>query len=146
MNVIEKLKQDQLQARKEKNKFLSGILTTLIGEIISVGKNNGNRETTNDEAVKVIEKFKKNAEQTCTLMSDSGADSKEMESYIEEISIYNSYLPKQMNTEELTSLIKDIIDHDSQINMGKIMKFLKSQYAGQYDGKEASQIAKKLLP
>jgi len=146
MNVIEKLKQDQLQARKEKNKFLSGILTTLIGEIISVGKNNGNRETTNDEAVKVIEKFKKNAEQTCTLMADSGADSKEMESYIEEISIYNSYLPKQMNTEELTSLIKDIIDHDSQINMGKIMKFLKSQYAGQYDGKEASQIAKKLLP
>jgi len=144
--ILNKIKEDNLKARKERNKFLSGVLTTLVGEIEMIGKNNGNRETTEEETLKVITKFKKNAEDTCNLMSDSRADSKELESYIEEISIYDSYLPKKMNEEELTNLIRDIIDHDSDINIGKIMSFLKNQYTGKYDGKMASTIARKLLP
>jgi len=143
--ILEKIKKDNLKARKEKDKELSSVLTTLIGEIEIVGKNNGNRETNEVEALKVLEKFKKNAEQTYKLMSESGSSSEELNKYKKEIDIYQSYLPKQMSEEELTNLIKDIIDHDSNINMGKIMSFLKNQYAGMYDGKQASSIAKKLL-
>jgi len=145
MNTLSKIKEDNLKARKERNKFLSGILTTLVGEIEAVGKNNGNRETTEAETLKVLEKFKKNAEQTCNLMSDSGADSKELETYIEEISIYQSYLPQKMTEEELTELIKDIVSHDSDINIGKVMGFLNKQYSGKFDGSLASSIARKLI-
>jgi len=142
MNTLSKIKKDNLKARKDRNKFLSKILTTLVGEIEAVGKNNGNRETTEAETLKVLEKFKKNAEQTCNLMSDSGADSKEL---IEEISVYESYLPQKMTEEELTELIKDIISHDSDVNIGKVMGFLNKQYSGKFDGSLASSITKKLI-
>lgn len=145
MSLIEKIKKDSFKARKEKNRELSKILVTLLAEISKIGKDNGNRETHDSEAIKVIQKFKKNAESTCDIFADNGADSKELESYIEEISIYDSYLPKLMTEEALTDLIKDIISHDSKINIGKIMGFLSSQYAGTYDAKKASEIARKLI-
>jgi len=141
MNTLSKIKENNLKARKERNKFLSGILTTLVGEIEIVGKNNGNRETTEAETLKVLEKFKKNTEQTCNLISDS----KELETYIEEISIYESYLPQKLTEKELTELIKDIVSHDSDINIGKVMGFLNKQYSGKFDGSLASSIARKLI-
>lgn len=145
MSLIEKIQKDSLESRKAKNKELSKILVTLISEISKIGKDNGNRETKDSEAIKVIQKFKKNAEATCNIFVNNGADSKELESYIEEISIYDSYLPKSMTEEELTNLIKDIVSHDSSINIGKVMKFLSAQYPGAYDAKKASEIARKLI-
>lgn len=146
MSILDTIKKDNLVARKAKNSFLSGVLTTLVGEITAVGKNNGNRETTDDEAVKVLQKFKKNAEQTISLLKDKDISGSELSSYEKEVSIYSGYLPSLMSEDELTYLIQDIISHDSDINLGKIMKFLNSQYKGQFDGRLASQIAKKLLP
>jgi len=145
MSTLSKIKKDSLVARKDRNKFLSRILTTLIGEIEIIGKNNGNRETAEPETLKIIEKFKKNAEQSCIVMSDSGANSKELEPYIKEISIYQSYLPLKMSEEDLTNIIKDIISHDSDINIGKVMGFLNKKYSGQFDGRLASSIAKSLI-
>jgi len=141
--ILKKIKEDNLQARKEKNREVSKILTTLVGEIEMVGKNNGNRETNEVETIQIIEKFKKNAEQTYNLMS--GSDSKDLEKYVKEISIYESYLPKKMTQEELTLIIQDIINHDSNVNIGKIMSNLKNNYNGMYDGKVASRIARELV-
>jgi len=143
--ILSQVKKDNLKARKEKNRELSKILTTLVSEIEIIGKNNGNRETNEVETIRVIEKFKKNAEQTCTFISKSNASSKELEPYIEEISIYESYLPKQMSQEELSSIIKDIVSNDSNTNIGKIMGILKNKYNGMYDGKMASKIIKESI-
>jgi hypothetical protein len=55
--TLTKIKKDSLLARKAKNKFESGILITLIGEIEAVGKNNGNRKTKEEETLKIIKKI-----------------------------------------------------------------------------------------
>jgi len=52
--MINKIKTDNLTARKSRDKFTSCILTTLIGEISIIGTNDGKRETTNVEAIKVL--------------------------------------------------------------------------------------------
>ena len=145
MTILEKIKTDNLVARKNKYKTLASITSTLIGEIEIVGKNNGNRETTDPEAIKVIEKFKKNAESMYELMKKDGEFKEKLDSVKDEIEIYKSYLPEKLSEDELTSLIKDIIDHDSGINIGKVMGFLKTHYDGKYDGAMASKIAKKLI-
>ena len=65
-----------------------------------------------------------------------------------EIYILESYLPKQMDENDLTIIISKEIEssgYDSIKDMGKIMAFLKENYSGQYDGSLASLIVKKLL-
>jgi hypothetical protein len=55
MNIIERLKTESLRLRKERNPVAASI-TFALSEIEKVGKNNGNRATTDDEAIKVIQK------------------------------------------------------------------------------------------
>jgi uncharacterized protein YqeY len=59
-----------------------------------------------------------------------------------EIQILESFLPKQMNEEELRAVIEHFKAANPGANVGAIMGHLKAEFAGLYDGKLASQIAK----
>jgi uncharacterized protein YqeY len=69
----------------------------------------------------------------------------------DEITVIDAYLqmvqPKQMNKEEMESVAKKFVTENSlgKNDMGKIMSHFKSNYEGQYDGKELSIIAKNVL-
>ena len=65
-----------------------------------------------------------------------------------EIEIINSFLPKQITSDELEKIIiKTISDLDclSIKDLGKLISFLKSEYPGQVDMKEVANLAKKNL-
>jgi hypothetical protein len=59
-----------------------------------------------------------------------------------EIEILTSYLPKQMTEDELREAVSTFKAANPDANMGVIMAHLKTNFAGLYDGKMASQIAK----
>jgi uncharacterized protein YqeY len=147
MNILlDKIKANSLSARKNKDKFLSSLLITLISEIEIVGKNARNSETTETETIKVIQKFKKNKVDTIKVLEDRNTSQDIMILHQKELEIYESYLPSMLSEEVLTKKIKDIISNDSNVNIGKIMGALKKELNGTYDGAMASKIAKKLLP
>lgn len=136
MNLIDKIKSDQLQARKSQHAITSALLTTLIGESEMVGKN-ANRQVTDDEVVSVIKKFIKNIDITLSVVKDDFSKDKcELEKQI-----LTNYLPKQLTKKELVSIISDLKNKHSG-NVGLVMKELKSSYNGLYDGKLASDICK----
>ena len=62
-----------------------------------------------------------------------------------QMKIIEEFLPKQLSSEELEKIISGIKTSDPASNMGLVMKNLKENYAGQYDGATASQIAKKVF-
>ena len=62
-----------------------------------------------------------------------------------EILVIESFLPKQLSAEELEKIIVGLKTSTPGINMGAAMKVLKDNYSGQYDGKIASEVAKKVL-
>ena len=65
-----------------------------------------------------------------------------------EIEIINSFLPKQITSDELEKIIiKSIseIDCSSIKDLGKLINFLKDEYPGQIDMKEVADLAKKNL-
>ncbi len=62
-----------------------------------------------------------------------------------EVKIIEEFLPKQLSADEIEKIIVQIKDSDPASNMGIVMKNLKENYAGQYDGATASQIAKKIF-
>ena len=140
MSLLQQIKDDQLQARKEKNQILSSLLTTLIGEAAMIGKNDGNRESTDAEVVAVIKKFIKNIDESLKVKPDKVLP-------LEKIML-EGYLPKQLSEQELRAKINDHIifaELKGMQSMGKVMSHLKQNYDGQYDGKLASQIVKELL-
>lgn len=144
MSLIKKIKNSQMEARKNRDKEQAVLLTTLLSEVIAVGKNNGNRETTDKEAIIAVRKFKKSIDETITLLSDTGAESNEIEQLVLESSLCDTFLPKLMNKDELTVAIEVIISQGAD-NIGKVMGSLKKEYIGLYDGKMASMLVKELL-
>ena len=59
-----------------------------------------------------------------------------------EIEILTAFMPKQMTEDELRAAIEHFKAANPGANMGAIMGYLKAEFAGLYDGKMASQIAK----
>lgn len=141
MTALKTLEQDLLAARKEKIAHKDSeqldikvkLLTSLVGEAKRIGFDDGKRETTEEEVSAVIKKFLKGVNE-CLVVANSTAPAYAMEKMILE-----SYLPQQMSEEELRTVVAAIINTVGS-NKGAIMKELKGQYSGRYDGKVASGI------
>lgn len=67
------------------------------------------------------------------------------EKLLTEIKVIEEFLPQQLNEAELEKIITQIKSSDPSANMGSVMKNLKENYSGQYDGALASQIAKRVF-
>ncbi len=132
MNLIAQIKEKQINARKSGSKEAS-LLTTLLGEASAVGKNAGNRETTDAEVVAVVKKFIKNIDETISALSSRNQDSS---AFVAEKKVLEEFLPKQLSEDELKKIAA------GRSSMPDFMKYLKEQFNGQYDGKLASSVAK----
>jgi len=144
--LIDKIKSDALEARKARQTDTATLLTTLYSEASMIGKNAGNRESTDTEVLQVIEKFVKNANEVKEILLKNNKDAS---SIISEINVLSKYLPQKMSYEELGHIIRGIIkglrkDKSPKL-MGEVMGMLKILHGGEYDGKMASEIVKKGL-
>lgn len=132
MSLIDQIKTQQLEARKNSSESTS-LLTTLLSEAVNIGKNNGNRETTDAEVVAVVKKFIKNIDETVSALTTRNQDASK---FLNEKAVLETFLPKQLTENELTEIAK------TKNGMPDFMKFLKENHNGQYDGKLASTVAK----
>lgn len=134
MSLMEDIKVRQLAARKAAEPEAS-LYTTLLGEAGAIGKNAGNRETTDQEVVAVVKKFIKNLDETINALTSRNQDAG---SFLMERGVLEQFLPKQMGEEDLVNIAQALP------NLPAFMKHLKENYAGQYDGKLASTVAKSI--
>jgi uncharacterized protein YqeY len=143
--LVEKLKTDQLNARKEKNEVRASLLTVLYSEIINIGKNDGNRQPTDQEAISLIKKFVKTADQNMDLYGKAGK-LEAVECVKKELKILKEYLPISPNDEDLRNKVKEIVAtlglSKDKSSFGKIMSELKGFYGSSLDGATASKIVR----
>jgi len=134
MTLMEQIKAKQIAARKAGalQEREASLLTTLLGEAAMVGKN-ANRETTDQEVVAVVKKFVKNIDETITALSSRNQDAS---AFMVERKILEQFLPVQMTEQAIQNVAEQFT------SMPEFMKYMKENYAGQYDGKVASTIAK----
>lgn len=127
MTIQEQIGVDLKQAMLQKNEGVKSLLRVVIGEFNRVGK-----EVSNEKATSIIKKMIDNAKEIGNQ---------------NEVTILESYVPKQLDEDTLKSIIGSIIveNHYTVKDMGKIMAELKERFAGQYDGKLASTIIKSQL-
>jgi uncharacterized protein YqeY len=151
--LIDRIRADQLAARKARDSVAAGLLTTLIGEATTVGeeefraaaeaarRDDGDAVAvsvpiTDEKVTGTIVKFLKNAKANRELMKTSDAKTER------EIEILSAYLPQQMTEAELRAAIEGFRRDNPGAGVGAVMAFLKANHAGLYDGKLASQLAK----
>lgn len=147
--ILEKIKNASLAARKAKEALAATLLTTLYSEAVNVGKNNGNRDTTDAEAVAVVKKFLKGVDETISYLEKTGGDNATaLTTARSEKEILECYLPSQLSELELQKIVgtlaTDLPDRGPK-QMGVLMKQLKEKYEGQYDGALASKVIKAVL-
>ena len=135
--LIDIIKRDFIEARKNRDTEKSLLLSTLIGEMETKSViDDGKKCISDDLAVSTVKKFVKNIDDTLKIKEDVAL--------LIEKSILLTYLPKNLSEKELTDIIQNAID-DGKANIGALMGHLKTNYANQYDGKLASQLVNKLL-
>jgi len=143
--LINKIKSDVDTARKNRHESLT-MLSTIYAEVSMIGKNNGNRETTDSEIVSYCKKCIKNNDNTINTINNKELSEK----YSKENEYLKTLLPEEVSDDVVHECIKSIIDNtpESERNMrliGKIMQTLKKQYGDTLNSGKASTFIKKLL-
>ena len=139
MNVIEKLKAESLALRKTRNPIAASI-TFALSEIEKFGKNNGNRATTDDEAIKVIQKLIATIDENLKVTTDDGRKI----AFNFEKTILVGVLPQMAADEEVRALLKDAIGTEVPKNKGVAMKVIRDAYGAKVDMKRAGEIVTEL--
>lgn len=139
MSVIEKLKAESIALRKTRNPVAPSILFAL-SEIEKVGKNNGNRATTDDEAIKVIQKLIVTIDENLKLTTDDG---RKIALNFEK-QILSGVLPQMASDDEVRQLLKNVIGNETPKNKGVAMKVIRDEYGAKVDMKRAGEIVTEL--
>lgn len=140
MSLFKQIKKDQLAARKARAKGKTALLTTLIGELMTdvTGTSAESLVVTDAMVVAKTKKFIKSLQEIAAVYP---FQSNEQTAALVEIMILEEYLPKQLTDAELTKILTEC----GATQVGSAMAFLKHEYAGLYDGRAASTIAKSLF-
>ena len=151
MSLREKINQQFNTALKNKNKTLVSTLRLILAAIKDrdiANRTGGKKEETKDEEImKVLQKMKKQRQDSADLYKKGGRQEL-LNIEEEEIKIIDTFLPKQLSEEETKKICKEIIESVGASNikdMGKIMGALKKKYSDSIDFSKANTIIKGLL-
>jgi uncharacterized protein YqeY len=148
MSLLDEIKAAQLIARKAKDTVKSSVLTTLIGEVTTIGKNAGNRLPTDDEVIAVVRKFISNITDTLSKLSSDIPEQTKL-NLMAEKAILEMLLPPQLSVEQITNEVHSIVAtipvDITPRHIGQVLKVLKDKYGSAIDMGVASAIVKKVI-
>lgn len=115
---------------------------------IVVRKTDGSGVEINDgEFIKIVQKLVKQRKESLEIYEKQAREDLAVVER-EEITVLERYLPAQLSEEDLTAMIKGIVDQtgaSSMKDMGKVMGMANAKAAGQADGKKIAEIVKAIL-
>jgi hypothetical protein len=151
MALREKINQQFNTALKNRNKTLVSTLRLIVAAIkerdIANRKDGKKEEVKDQEIIKVLQKMKKQRQDSASLY-EKGGRQELLNVEKAEIEVIDTFLPKQLNEEETKKICKEIIESigaSSIKDMGKIMGSLKQKHSDSIDFSKANVIIKGLL-
>lgn len=146
MSLKEQLKSDLKDAMRAKELVKRDSIRA-INTMIKQIEVDERRELEDAEVLKLIQRGIKQREEAATQFKEAGRDDL-VQKELEQVAVFQAYLPKQLSNEELESGMKVIIEQvgaQSMKDMGKVMGVATKQFAGVADGKRINETVKKLL-
>ena len=148
MKLFDQVSNDIKSAMLAKDKVRLEALRGIKKEFLEAKTAKGaDGELTDDMAMKILAKMVKQRKESAQIYTEQNRpDLAEPE--LAEAAVIETYLPKQMNEEELTEALKAIIAQvgaTTPQEMGKVMGVATKQLAGRADGRAISAKVKELL-
>jgi uncharacterized protein len=147
MSLEDQINNDIKDAMKAKDQaWLRGVRA--VKAAILIAKTDGSGIAMDaDREIKLLQKLVKQRQDSLAIYeTQNRPDLATVEK--EEIEVIQRYLPKQMTTEEIESMVSGIIKENNAAgikDMGKVMGLASKALAGKADGKTIAEIVKKLL-
>ena len=144
--MVEKLKQDMVEAMKAKDKERLTTIRMIKGDLDKehIDKK---REINDDLLIEVVYRGIKQRKDSIAEFEKGGRNDL-IEKTQAEIEILQSYLPEQLSEEEVSLIIDEafqIVNPEGPRDMGKIMKEVQPKLKGRADMKQVSEIIKSKL-
>lgn len=148
MELFDQISEDikiAMKAReKDKLEALRNIKKVLIETKTAKG---ANATLTDDECLKVIAKLAKQGSDSAAIYKEQGRNDL-YEQEMLQVAVFETYLPEKLTGEKLVEAVRAIVAEtgaESMKDMGKVMGAASKKLAGKADGKEISEVVKRLL-
>ena len=144
--LLDKIKADHRAARLARDSATVTALTTFLGEVDTASKKTG-QELTDGEVVKLVKKFIDGIDEMIQHATKSSDFVRLQEATLERAT-FAKYQPKQYVGTELQSIVALAVQATAATkmkDMGSVMKYLNTNYEGQFNGNDASFLVKSVL-
>ena len=138
------LKESLKTAMKNKDRLRMETIRSLLSEIQYEEMNKSVDELPANDTVVILQREMKKRQEAIGF--EEQANRQEEKAKLQnEIAIIETFLPNQMGADDIERVLNEFKAATPGAALNGAMKFLKENYAGQYDGKSASEIAKRIL-
>lgn len=148
MSLTEQIAADLIKAMKGNDKVaLEAIRAAKSAFLLAKSEKGPDTVLSVDEELKIIQKLVKQRRESAAIYKENNRQELAEKETIE-ADVLEKYLPARMGDEELTRIVKAIIERlgvKSLSEMGRVMGVATKELAGKADGKEISAKVKQLL-
>ncbi len=130
----ERLQQEFIKAKKEKDNFRASVISMIKSEMLLNDKSGSPRP-----AEDIIASYRKKIANSIEMF---GGHPEKQDEIRRELLIIEEFLPKALSEAELRTIISK---HLSLKNFGDVMKAVRSEVTGSFDGKLVTTIIKEML-
>ena len=148
MSLTEKIASDLMNAMKAKDKVaLEAIRAAKTAFVLARSEKGADAVLSAEDELKIIQKLVKQRRESAAIYKEQNRPDL-YEKEVIEADVLEKYLPAKMSEEELSVIIKGIVERigaKSPADMGKVMGIATKELAGKADGKEISAKVKQFL-
>jgi hypothetical protein len=141
-SLKERIRADLVGARKQRDRFMTSLLTMTLSEIrnreIELG-----REAADSDVIAVVGKaIRQRSESSVQMRGGNRADLADKED--READALGKYLPPQLGEEEVRAMVREAVAAGAD-DIGAVMSAIMPRIKGSFDGREANRIAREEL-
>jgi len=147
MDIQTQLKQDMMTAMKAREMEKVNTIRSLRGAIKDKAIELKKDELSDEEIMGVLTKAAKQRRDSIASYKEGGRDDLVAEEE-KELAIIEKYLPEQMNEDEVTKIVTEVIEQtgaSSMADMGKVMGAIMPKVKGKADGNMVQTIVRRKL-
>jgi uncharacterized protein len=148
MSLTDKISNDIKEAMKAQDKITLEALRAAKTAFTLARTNKGADAVLSDvEEINILQKLVKQRRESAQIYTEQNRPELAQKE-VAEADVIEKYLPAKMSEAELSAIVKSIIEKvgaKTAADMGKVMGVATKELAGKADGKEISNLVKKLL-
>lgn len=146
MNLSEQISEQLKAAMKAKDQATLRSLRAIKSALMLLNTKGGDAPTEAEEMATLVKMAKQRRDSIALFKEQNREDLAEIEE--QELQVIETFLPKQLSSEELQAEIKAIIDQtgaSGMQDMGKVMGMASQKLKGKAEGKAIADVVKQLL-